>query len=312
VKIIKIVPIVALLASPFANAFDLNDAVNTLDNVNKAANQLNEAKPQVKPTTSAEVKPITTSTPVNNSEQKENSVTQKASYDCDTLVEKAGELIKKIRPNREIFQDISGAVGCKKMPNDQNLSILAIPLLPLGQIEDGRMTINDLEILIVKNDSAEIVSSSYEEAVSAMTYAMSVDTANYKLNDNTRAFGIEISNKEGNDYATNLSLYVVKDKNILKVASNIGTQIYHNFQSCSEKEKYDSLKRTIVVTATPTDGYNDLLINEKIDKEKQVSKTKHNDDCDVKKISSSTKKYTLKYDGTKGIYNVPKEVSASF
>jgi hypothetical protein len=78
-KIIKIVPIVALLASPFANAFDLNDAVNTLDSVNKAANQLNETKPQIKPATPAEAQPISAAEFVNSNSKVNDSEVKKLS-----------------------------------------------------------------------------------------------------------------------------------------------------------------------------------------------------------------------------------------
>jgi hypothetical protein len=160
-------------------------------------------------------------------------------------------------------------IQCKSVPNYNHLTLFLIPsdLNPDSDI--------DVDILLV-NQSGTIESMVHSpKYLSKDTFETSIDTANYKLNENRRAFGINVN--MGN--YVNRDLYIIEGQDIRLIAQGIGVEL---------SGEDATIKRTIDIGKMDKSGYADLIVKE--------NKTK----------------YTLKYNETTGMYDVPNSLRYSF
>lgn len=235
--------------------------------------------------------------------------------ECDNLLSK--KIASSVHPKQKIYNELT---SCKKMPNNPELTIFAEVLEkePNGS-EDASFGYYDLSLVIAKSDSGEIVGRYFKNDFFNMGNGGStlgeikVDTANYRLNADNRAFGI-VSSFGGRDGASDqITLYVLKQNKIIPVLSNlelsssptVGFDLKEQSEFCNGNTDSD-VKRTIIMTQNVTNGFNDILVNEKrVQYKYRVTKKS----CDVQKEDKTTKKYTLKYDDKKGAYDAPEEIA---
>lgn len=229
--------------------------------------------------------------------------------ECDNPV--LTKIASSVHPKQKVYE---GFTSCKKMPNNPELTIFAEVLekAPNGS-EDAGFGYYDLSLVIAKSDSGEIVGRYFKNDFYNMGNGgitlneIKVDTANYRFNAETRAFGLA-SQQGGRDGAfEQITLYVLKGNQIIPVLNNLELVSSPSNTSFDCNVADSDTKRTIVMSTNATNGFFDILVNEKKVKYKV---TKKSCDTDKPKVeSTSTKKYTLKYDDKKGAYDAPEEIA---
>ena len=293
-----------LVVSTGANAFGLGDALSTVNEVSKTVNQL--STPQVVPTPAVQPTPVSEA-PTQTIASNET----KAIAGCEaSILNKIGS---SVHPKQKVYGEFA---SCKKMPNNPELTIVAELL---EGAEDSGFGNYDLSVVVAKSDSGEVVGKSFNEgffnsgAGGTEFQEIKVDTANYRLNADTRAFGVvtEIGGRDGRE--EKITLFTINGSNIKPVLNDIILQATPSVGigelDCAGVTDSD-IKRTIIMTESPTSGFNDIVVNEKKVKYKITKKS-----CDEEKQKvdkTTSKKYTLKYNSKKGFYNAPEEIAPGF
>lgn len=226
---------------------------------------------------------------------------------CDTSVLK--KISTAVHPNQKVYEGFS---SCKKIPNNPELTIIAELL---ERSEDPNTF--DLIVVVTKSDSGEVIGKYFEKehhfagAGSDMFDTLKVDTANYRLNADTRAFGVMSGHGRFCCRDTfredNITLFTMKDSEIKPIMGELnlhGRYDIPNGELDCALIADQEVKRTIVMTENYTNGFKDILINEKNLKYKITKKS-----CEQETIEKTTvKKYILKYDNKKGFYNIPENI----
>lgn len=232
--------------------------------------------------------------------------------ECDNPLSK--KIASSVHPKQKIYNELT---SCKKIPNNPELTIFASVLeKETGAGEEDLSGSEDLSIVIAKSDSGEVIAryfkkDFYNTGNGGTNFAeIKIDTANYRLNTNTRAFGI-VSNFDGRyGVSEEITLYILRDNDIVPVLRNlnlVSSPTNNGFEiGCAGIIENDT-KRTIVMSPKMTNNFFDIVINEKQVKYKVTKKSCSEDKPKVE--STSTKKYTLKYEDKKGAYDVPEEIA---
>lgn len=189
----------------------------------------------------------------------------------------------------------------KKIPNSENY-ILCLPII---NNQDNGLINYDLYIIIC-NNQGEILKKYVElNSISSDAIALTsteIDTANYLIKEDTRAFGIRLNyrnNSQPNPYSNQtLLLFYEKGKTIKKV---LDYQIYEYHGewdlNCNgefeEKTGYISFEKSVI------NGFKNLKIRTKVEKRFLTGKNSKTGDCNEKVIKTFKTKI-LKY--KKGIY----------
>jgi hypothetical protein len=224
---------------------------------------------------------------------------------CDNPILK--KVASSTHPKQKTIDDLE---SCKKIPNNPELTIFAEIV---EKSESSDYNGSDLSVAIANSNSGEVTANYFKQdfaVVPASANDIKVDTANYKINGDTRAFGVSFSEYDGvNGAVERVNLYVLRAKEIIPILDNIIVSSSSPYKGelqvdCALFD--DDIKRTIAIASTTTNGFFDLLVNEKKVKYKVTKKS-----CDEKeqKIDkTTTKKYTLKYDNKTGAYSVPEGI----
>jgi hypothetical protein len=300
-NLIKLIGIAStLVVSTGANAFGLGDALSTVNEVSKTVNQLSTPQ-QVAPIQAVQPTPVS-----------EAPITTTASNETKAIVGCEASILNKIgssvHPKQKVYGEFA---SCKKMPNNPELTIVAELL---EGAEDSGFGNYDLSVVVAKSDSGDVVGKYFKEgffnsgAGGSQFEEIKVDTANYRLNADTRAFGV-VSHTGGRDGGyEEITLFVLNGTNINPVLINLGliNSIPITIGDCIVGD-YD-IKRTVIMTSNVTNGYFDITVNEKKTKYKVTKKSCEGQEEKIDKTTS--KKYTLKYDNKKGVYNAPAEIAS--
>lgn len=191
---------------------------------------------------------------------------------------------------------------CKVWPAFPELAIVAFGI---EDQDDGKLY--DLEIFIVSIKDNNIVSHYIDKWVLGADRShyspIKLDTAYYKLNDSTIAFGVRVS-KDG---FTNLELYAFKDGNIKKVMEHLVVSDSYGETGTSCAGWFTDIKRIVIIEEQKSSGFYNLKINtthRDYDKERTVSS---DDDSPCFETNNKYQRYSniLKFDGTS--YPVPTE-----
>jgi hypothetical protein len=246
--------------------------------------------------------PVSSILPISQINQKELPL------NCSNLF--LQKIVSTNHPNKEYNDSL---VACKKIPSKSELTIVVLPLLTSAT--DAEVTVYDLDILVVKSNSGEVVSNLYKERAlesNAMQIeSIKIDTAAYVLNEKYRAFGVKISTyHRGGEEAGNeiLSLYVTDGNSLLPILPNIETA-FNTFDrmggGCKDNQ---DVTRAISISNTKTDGYNNLMVNEKTTSSKDP--VQEGDEC--KKGAVTKTGYTIKYDAQAKKYLVPEKIAGAY
>jgi len=199
-------------------------------------------------------------------------------------------------------------VACKPHPDIKNASIVAIASkqLSLPSADDENYNLN---IALVDTNSEKILVHKFYEAKlpnggGPRLTGIEVDTAKYFVSPGSRAFGIRANLSMGFTSSQELSLFLIRDKHFEEILSGAEMQIFFTNRWPSCKEKNREAKRTLGIDKNLTDGFYDLLVTERLtDSEEHTDRS---GDCNLVVTNVETKKYRLKYDGTR--YVIPNEM----
>jgi hypothetical protein len=206
--------------------------------------------------------------------------------------------------------------ACKIMPDDTSKAILAYS--PPSSISDAsEVESYDLVILIVDISNGKVLDKYIEKNViksDAISYQMlSIDTANYLLSPQQRAFGIRVSHRAGNNYSEDaLNLYLQKDTKILKLLSGlvVNTSRSDINQTCDAT--YTDNASTLSMSKIKNNGFYNINVKTKetvsIETPPRNIKKGESSDCDRKeKVKTSNQQIIF----TDKAYLVPKTLKAS-
>jgi hypothetical protein len=184
---------------------------------------------------------------------------------------------------------------CKVWPAFPDLAIVAAGIVD----EESVGKLFDLEIFIVSIKDNKIISHYVDKGVLATDRrdraSIKLDTAYYKLNDSTIAFGVRVS-KDG---FTNLELYTFKDGIINKVMKNLIVSDFFGETGTTCAGWFTEKKRVVLIEKEQSFGFNNLKVkttHRDFDKERKV---KSDEDSSCFETNNKYKRYSniLKFDG---------------
>ncbi|MDR1349427.1 MAG: hypothetical protein LBJ59_01350 [Zoogloeaceae bacterium] len=196
--------------------------------------------------------------------------------------------------------DMCAAVE-KPLPYDDGLSVVVIP--QRVDEEDDEGTSLFFHVLVIDNASLELRARFQERReFDAIGFdRVGIDTANYRLNDQTRAFGVRLHVKNSssvNPYSsTSLSLFVLdKDKNALR-------RVLRGFEVSSSSAEWDgtcagvffSREGTLAMSRQKTRGFNDIIV--KIRNTERVTRLGADGECVDKENRGAAPDMSLKFNG---------------
>ncbi len=206
--------------------------------------------------------------------------------------------------------------ACKINPANKKQVIAAIAYRIHGTENNSRDQSGDydLGLAILDRRSNRILSSSLQRNRFAsdgyIFYGIELDTANYRVSDSARAFGLraKFGIDAGFQSATELSLFIPSGASIKELLSNLEVEIDYHFDRGSVGSLYStrSAKRTVSLGSTKHQGFYDILIREKIiDRDYVESDTGETTD---KLFEEHKKTYVLQFSNT--AYDVPSELGS--
>ncbi|WP_143273659.1 hypothetical protein [Aquimarina sp. MAR_2010_214] len=190
----------------------------------------------------------------------------------------------------------------KALPNNAKEIIIVIP--EIVDEEEHYFELNSY-ILIVNNETGKIINTYFESSTTnnwvsdaVVLTKITIDTAPYKISEKNRAFGIRVhyyGMSKANPYSnTTISLFI-KSKNTLKrILKNYDVMDYGGEWDTDCIGEFIDHKKTLIITASKTNSYYNILAKNKITKTKNY--IDKNNDCDsMEKVT--TMKTVLKYNG---------------
>lgn len=220
-----------------------------------------------------------------------------AENEPDTLL--VTKVLKQLRiPLSNTKQEF---IRTKQMPNDRAKTIVTIPVMQ-NEDADGYSYTMDAYILLVSSGSGKVLQKYYEEGYwesdALRLEDIGIDTAPYRLNSETRAFGIGTSytgSSQPNPYSEQtISLFVVIGNTLVKVLDKLVLERNTGEWDMRCAGVFQNLKRTISVAPNKTKGYADLIINSRTVSTESFPK---GEECEEKVLSNKLEKSILKFNG---------------
>jgi hypothetical protein len=221
--------------------------------------------------------------------------------DCEALLP---DLIKKYHPSRT-----SDMAVCKVWPADESKTIAVLPL-PQGSGEDDSY---DLDVLLVDTQSGKLLTRDYQpnalDSDAIRLTGFEIDTARYRLNAETRAFGVRIyysGSSRANPYSLQLlSMYVVKNGVLTRIVNQLPISSSGGKWDTNCNGEFSESNRIISIAKSITNGYADLAISER--SSTTVTQSQDND-CQETVTEKPRTSFILRFDGTE--YPLPDENAA--
>lgn len=204
-----------------------------------------------------------------------------------------------------------GKVVCKVWPASPDKTLLAVPLqheAATGLDVDTA----DLEVLVVDSARPRILQRYREnEALTSdavQITALTLDTARYKLDERTTAFGLRIGysgSSRANPYSsTVLNLYAADaDGQLRPVLSKLEVEKERGEWDTNCAGEFESVRRTVAIDPKRDHGYAGLRVNSVTERRRNVAKGK---DCADVPGKTEKRSARLTYDGRR--YAVPEEL----
>lgn len=197
---------------------------------------------------------------------------------------------------------------CKKLPNSPEITVFAFLTGRTDDDNNGR----DLTVVTAKTDSGDIIGTFknhtqpdddyfFQHGMRNMLAEIKIDTANYRLNSEKRAFGIV--KVEENDPNQTIDLFIQNGNKIEKVIGDlsISGMAIHKFDGDCAGEPGGEWKGIISMSDKMTNGFFDIIFKETI-KEYDYGNDTAEQVCSDNykaKYKTKTEKTTFKYDGKK-------------
>ena len=214
----------------------------------------------------------------------------------------------KIRADRS-----KGAVQCKVWPANPELALLAWQLSDNNEdVSYDERSNSDIQIVIASAATGKIISQFIDERVmfndALSSGGLKLDTARYKLNKSTTAFGLRFN--YSNDYASlyYLNLYTFKNNKISNILKNLHVKTGYSverFAGCHATT--GEMKSFIVIQDKKVNnGYASLLYKKTRIKGKLIP-IDGSDECGKGPSEVFKGSLSLAFDGTR--YSIPDNFS---
>ena len=180
----------------------------------------------------------------------------------------------------------------KQLPYMQGYSAFVIPKI----VEQGEgYKIFDVYILIVENETGKITHKFYQEegwisdAISLEN--IKIDTARYRLNNDTRAFGVRCfytGNSRPNPYSSEeISLFILRENTLVQVLNNYRVNEYRGDWNMDCDGEFIETKSVLAMSNEQTNGFYNIEIKS------TITETIRDECVDEVKVRQETK--TLRY-----------------
>ena len=227
-----------------------------------------------------------------------------AHADCK---ERFTEWAHTLQPGRAVDADNA---ACKVWPANPAQTLAVLPLPQKGGTTDA--TVYDVEVLVADSKTGAVIAHSYEpSAITSDAMALqgiALDTAAWRLTPQELAFGVRTSFQNSsrvNPFAdTTLSLYVIDERKLRRVLSNLTTRQSRGDWDGNCAGQFSDTSRAISVGPAGGEGYATLLVSEK---SVDTTSTATGEQCASKDKAAKRASFTLKYDGSR--YGVPAGLS---
>ncbi|MFD1297557.1 PA3715 family protein [Lysobacter gummosus] len=201
-------------------------------------------------------------------------------------------------------------VACKVWPASPDKTLLAVRLR--HQAASGlEVESADLEVLVA--DSAQPrIAQRYREDDALQSDAIRIgsialDTARYRLNETTTAFGVRIDyngSSRANPYgSTQLNLYVADGDSLRPVLRKLEVALDRGEWDTNCAGEFETVKRTVAIDAKRDRGYAGLRVASVEEARRSVAK---GDDCTELPVSKRQRVARLAFDGRQ--YTVPADL----
>lgn len=164
--------------------------------------------------------------------------------------------------------------ACKTNPANKNQIIAAIAFRQHGTKNNNREQSGDydLGLAILDEKSNQIIASSLQRnrftSDGYIFNGIEIDTANYRVSDSARAFGVRarFGIDMGFQSAQELSLFIPSGTSIKELLSNLEVEISFHFENAPVGSLLRTRRsqRTVSLSPQKHKGFYDILINEKI------------------------------------------------
>lgn len=192
----------------------------------------------------------------------------------------------------------------KVLPYEKTSSVVVIPKYRVKETDEyGNLFLQlDAYIIIADNATGKILYKSVEENAwtsdADMINDIQIDTGLYRLDQNTRAFGIRVgyegSSRPNPSNSSDLSLYITQNNRLKKVLNNYKIdQLYGEWDTRCAGE-FHNVRGSVSIGGDQSNGLSNLIIKQQI--EDTINEPK-GDDCNEKKTVSRAEK-VLRYNGT--------------
>lgn len=200
-----------------------------------------------------------------------------------------------------------GKVVCKVWPASPDKTLIAVKL-QYGRGGDEAVDEADLEVLVVDTARDRIVQRHLDKGLlgsdAIRMSSLAFDTARYRLDDTTTAFGLRIGrsgSSRANPYeASTLRLYVLDGEALRPVLSNLIVTRNSGEWDTNCAGQFTDTRRTLAVDKQRDNGYAGLLVSSVDWITRNVG---NSEDCDEVKGGKKTSSVRLRYDGRR--YVVP-------
>jgi hypothetical protein len=193
-----------------------------------------------------------------------------------------------------------GEVACKIWPASPDKTLIAVMLQHQNTFDDEGSA--DLELLVA--DSArERIAQRYRENDALQSDAIRIsgialDTARYRLNENTTAFGVRVNsanNSRANPYgSTRLSLYVLDGARIRPVLRDVEMEADNGEWDTRCDGEFHSRRSTLAVDGKRDHGYAGLILRTV---DKSTRQSLKGEECMEGVAETETRSDRLSYDG---------------
>lgn len=201
-------------------------------------------------------------------------------------------------------------VACKVWPASPAKTLLAVRLR--HDAASGDVDVADLEVLVADSAKPRILQR-YRENDALTSDAMRIssvtlDTARYRLNEATTAFGVRVTysgSSRVNPYeSTVLNLYAADGENKLRpVLSNLQVSLDRGEWDGNCAGEFQTVQRTVAIDAKRDHGYAGLTVNSVAQDNRNVAKR---EDCAEVQGAKRKTSQRLPFDGRR--YAVPAEL----
>ncbi|MBQ4819632.1 hypothetical protein [Aquimarina sp. MMG016] len=198
----------------------------------------------------------------------------------------------------------------KVLPYDITSTVVIIPTIASVE-DDGYSFSLHSYVLVVDSETASIKQQFYESeswySDAIRIEEISIDTANYKVAEGKRAFGVElfyIGASNPNPYNSgSISLFMPDEHKLVKVLDSFEIHSYWGEWDMRCTGEFISVHKTLIMDSNQTEGFYDIQV--RIDTTTMETFAKGEDDCDEKETTQKSQQ-TLKY--KKGKYEISKKV----